>query len=95
MRLFILSVFFLGGCAATLNENASSVAVVTAEQKSNCQSLGLINTQHKLGSNKPKSAMNKALNEVVRLGGDSIYIISTNLDWAEGATVSAEALKCK
>lgn len=96
MRVLFFSItfIFLTSCAATLNEEASSVAVVTSGQKTNCHSLGIVNSQHKLGENKPQSAMNKALNQVSQLGGDSIYIVSTNLDWAEGASVTAEALKC-
>jgi hypothetical protein len=39
--------------------------------------------------------MNKALNEVAKKGGNGIFILSNNLDWAEGASVTAEALSCK
>ena len=39
--------------------------------------------------------MNKAINEVANRGGNGIYVVSSNLDWAEGASVTAEALRCK
>ena len=47
------------------------------------------------GPNKPSNAMNKAINEVARKGGNGIFVVSSNLDWAEGASVTAEALQCK
>ena len=39
-------------------------------------------------------AMNKALNATALLGGDGLYVVSTNVDWAEGASVLGEALRC-
>ncbi len=38
--------------------------------------------------------MNKALNEVVARGGNGINVVSNSVDWAEGAAVTAEALRC-
>lgn len=85
----------LNGCATTLAANAASVQIVTATQKEHeCKSLGVVNTEQRVGPNKPGNAMNKALNEVAARGGNGIYVISNNIDWAEGASVTAEALKC-
>ena len=86
----------VAGCATTLEPGSEKVHVVTANQKEHsCVSLGLISTEQRVGPNKPSNAMNKALNEVVRKGGNGIFFISNNVDWAEGASVIAEALKCK
>lgn len=83
------------GCATTLEPGADQVQVVTAGQKEQqCKSLGIVNTEQRLGPNKPGNAMSKALNEVARKGGNGIYIVATSKDWAEGASVTAEALRC-
>jgi hypothetical protein len=93
--VFIAAVGCVAGCATTLESTAAKVQVITAAQKErSCQSLGVVSTEQRVGPNKPSNAMNKALNEVVRRGGNGIFIISSNVDWAEGASVTAEALKC-
>ena len=80
----------------SLDSGAEKVQVVTASQKERlCQSLGVVSTEQRVGPNKPSNAMNKALNEVARKGGNGVFIVSSNLDWAEGASVTAEALQCK
>lgn len=84
----------VAGCATQISPEASRVRVVTAEQKAQCQPLGVISTEQRLGPNKPGNAMNKALNAVAERGGNGIYVVSSNVDWAEGASVVAEALKC-
>lgn len=92
--LFCLS--WLAGCATSLEPGAEKIQVVTAAQKERlCQSLGIVSTEQRAGPNKPSNAMNKALNEVARKGGNGIFLVSSNLDWAEGASVTAEALRCK
>lgn len=94
--LALASLSCLASCATLLEPGAEKVQVVTASQKErSCQFLGIISTEQRIGLNKPKNAMNKALNEVAQKGGNGIFIVSTNLDWAEGAAVTAEALQCK
>jgi len=82
------------GCATELTSAAQSVRIVTADQKAQCQSLGVISTEQRIGPNKPGNAMNKALNTVAHRGGNGLYVISSNVDWAEGASVVGEAMKC-
>ena len=80
----MLSVFWLAGCATPLESDAEKVQVVTAGQKERlCQSLGVVSTEQRVGPNKPRNAMNKAINEVARKGGNGIFVVSSNLDWAE------------
>ena len=94
--LAVLSTALVVGCATTLDVGAEKVQVVTANQKErSCQSLGVVSTEQRVGPNKPSNAMNKALNAVARKGGNGIFVVSTNLDWAEGASVTAEALECR
>jgi hypothetical protein len=84
------------GCATNMLPDAERIQVVTSGQKEQkCQSLGIVSTEQRLGPNKPRNAMTKALNEVAQKGGNGIFIMSNGLDWAEGASVTAEALKCK
>ena len=91
-----LVVFGLTGCATPLEVGADKVQVVTAGQKERlCQPLGIISAEQRVGPNKPSNAMSKAVNEVARKGGNGIFIVSSGVDWAEGASVTAEALLCK
>ncbi len=86
---------YLAGCATHLDQGAEKVQVITASQKGRfCQSLGIVSTDQRTGPNKPSNAMNKALNEVARRGGNGIYVVTSSTDWAEGASVVAEALRC-
>lgn len=70
------------------------VRVVSADQRSGCKYLGLISVRKALGPNKQKGAFNKAFKEVRALGGNSLFLISSTLDWAEGAQLTGEALLC-
>ncbi len=86
----------VGGCATPLQSNADKVQVVTVSQKEQlCKSLGIVSAEQRVGPNKPSNAMNKALNAVANKGGNGIFIVSSNVDWAEGASVTAEALQCR
>jgi hypothetical protein len=90
----VTPLFLFLGCATSLQPGAEKVQVVTAGQKERqCKSLGIFTMDQRLGPNKPGNALNKALNEVSRRGGNGIYLISNSVDWAEGAAVSAEALQ--
>jgi Protein of unknown function (DUF4236) len=84
------------GCATTVAPGAETVRVATAAQKEKlCESIKVISVEQRLGPNKPGNAMTKALNAVAAAGGNGIYIISTSTDWADGASVTAEALRCR
>ena len=98
MRATVLAVpsFFLFACAATIEPSVEQVQVVTAGQKERqCKSLGTFTVDQRGGPNKPGGALNKALGEVSRRGGNAIYVISNSVDWEQGAAVNAEALQCK
>jgi len=97
MRLFaVFIVALLSGCTTLLNDSAQSVQLLAqGESRVSCKSLGIIVTQAQLGLNKQLSAMNMALNEVAKRGGNRISVVSSSVDWAEGASVTAEALKCE
>jgi hypothetical protein len=89
-------IFGASGCATTLQAGADQVRVATAAQKEQlCQPIKIISVEQRVGPNKPGNAMSKALNAVAAAGGNGIYVISTSTDWAEGASVTAEALRCK
>lgn len=83
-------------CATDVTPEGSKVRLVTANQKETiCQPIKIVTVQKKLGPDKAGSAMHKAMNEVASVGGNGIFMVSSNLDWAEGASVVAEALSCK
>ena len=98
LMVVIVSVLIIAisGCATSLQPGAEVVRVATAAQKEKlCESIKVISVEQRVGPNKPRNAMNKALNEVAAAGGNGIFVISTSTDWAEGASITAEALKCR
>jgi len=95
-KLFSLSAFIvLVGCATELQLGAERVRPVSTEQKASCESLGIVVADQQLGPNKTQNSTNKAINEVVRRGGNAIYIISNAASGIDGVSVTAEALRCK
>ena len=85
----------LSGCATPLDTGAERVRLITADQKVSCESLGIISTDQQLGLNKASNSMNKAINEVARRGGNAIFIVTAGTSGIDGASVTAEALRCK
>ncbi|HEX5127138.1 MAG TPA: hypothetical protein VFW00_10400 [Rhodocyclaceae bacterium] len=86
----------LSACATALEPGTEKIKVVTTQQiEHSCVSLGMISTEQKLGTNRPANAMNKAMNEIARRGGNGVHVIANNYDWAEGATVTVQALRCE
>jgi hypothetical protein len=83
------------GCATELQPGADKVRPVNAEQKSNCESLGIVVADQQLGPYKAQNSTNKAINEVVRRGGNAIYIMTNAPSGIDGVSVTAEALRCK
>src|SRR3954470_4418044 len=84
----------LFGCATELTGSAKDIRIVSVDQKAKCQFLGLITTEQRLGPDKSGNALKKAYNSAANRGANAIYIITSNNDWAEGASVTAEAYKC-
>lgn len=91
----LMAVVVLTGCAVPLTPEAGNIQLVTASQKENCSRIKLITFNQRLGPDKPGNAMKSALNDAASVDADSFYIISTSTDWAEGASVVGEALRCK
>lgn len=85
----------LAGCAASLTPEAEKLQLVTAAQKEKCERVKLVTFNQRLGPDKPGNAMKGAMNEAAAAGANALYVVSTSTDWAEGASVVGEALKCK
>lgn len=83
------------GCATELELGAERVRPVSAEQKANCESLGIVVADQQLGPYKTQNSTNKAINEVARRGGNAIYIMANAPSGIDGVSVTAEALRCK
>jgi len=91
----LILISMLLGCATTIKQGAEGIQTITAQQKEKCKFISLISTEQKLGPDKPGNALKKAINMTYEMGGDSLYIVSTSTDWAEGASVVGEAFRCK
>ena len=96
MRLLILLVMMaLTGCAVPLTSAGEKIAIISVQQKEKCERVKLITVNQRVGSDKSGNAMKSALNEAGAAGADSFFVISNSTDWAEGASVVGEALRCK
>jgi hypothetical protein len=93
--LFLILLASLAGCATSLTPSGEKVRIITESQRDSCEFIKIISYRAGLGPDKPGSALKGALNEVAKLGGNGLYIITNTVHWADGATVSGEALKCK
>lgn len=92
---YIFALLSIAGCATALEPNAEKIRMVPAEQKSACESLGIVTADQQLGPYKARNAMNQALNEAARRGGNAIYLVSQGQSGIDGVSVTAEALRCK
>jgi hypothetical protein len=92
--LICAALALLAGCATSLTDAGQKVQIVTAAQKEKCQTIKLVTFNQRLGPDKPGNAMKSALNEAAAAGGNAFYVVSTSSDWAEGASVVGEALRC-
>jgi hypothetical protein len=90
----VLITLFLVGCATQLKPGANKIRSVGIEQKGACESLGIVVDDQQLGPYKTQNSTNKALNEVVKRGGNAIYIIANAPSGLDGVSVTAEALRC-
>lgn len=84
----------LNGCAVPLTPAAEKVQLISAQQKEKCERIKLITFNQRLGPDKPGNAMKSALNEAGAAGANALYIVSTSMDWTEGASIVGEALRC-
>lgn len=93
--LGLILITMLVGCATELAPEAQRIRTVPAEQKSSCESLGVVTADQQLGPYKARNAMNQVLNEVSRRGGNAMHLISQQPSGFDGVSVTAEALRCK
>lgn len=89
------TLMLLAGCATTLTSAAEKVQIVTGAQKEKCRTIKLVTFNQRTGPDKPGNAIKSALNETAAAGGNAFYLVSTSTDWAEGASVVGEALRCE
>lgn len=47
-----------------------------------------------MGPNKAGGALKKALDKVAQLGGNGLFVLNESQNWADGASVTGEALRC-
>lgn len=80
------------GCATRLTEEATKVRVVT--DRTGCEFIKMITARRTLGQDKQGNALMEALNIVAAEGGNALYVVVSGIHWADGASVSGEALRC-
>lgn len=93
--LFAIMATALAGCAVQLTSEAEKIQLVTTSQKERCERIKLVTFNQRLGPDKPGNAMKSALNEAAAAGANGFFVVSTSTDWAEGASIVGEALRCK
>jgi hypothetical protein len=94
--MLAMAAFVLFACASKPVRSVDEAQMVTAGQKEKqCKSLGTFTVEQKGGPDKPGTVLTKARSEVVRRGGNGIYVISSSVDWEQGVTMQAEALQCE
>jgi len=91
----VIMILALTACAVPLTLGGQSVKLVPESQKNRCEVIKLITFNQRLGPDKPGNALKSALNEAAAAGGNGFYLINSSSDWADGASVAGEALKCK
>ena len=84
----------VASCTTLLTSEGDKIQIITASQKESCERTTVISTWSDAGSKAVSSALNKAMNEAALSGADSLYILSQNVGWLTGATVTGEAMKC-
>jgi hypothetical protein len=92
---YFLVTLLLVGCATKLTPAGEKVRIISDTQRADCDFVKLISYQVGLGPDKSGSALKGALNQAAEAGANSFYIITNNIHWADGATVSGEAFKCE
>ena len=91
----IALVLVTASCVTDFTKEGAAVKIVTENQKENfCEPISLISTRVGTGNDKAGSALRKALNQAASEGANGFYILSQNMDWAIGATVTGQALNC-
>lgn len=93
--LIIVLIAALCACSTALTEQGQKIRLVTSEQASQCAQLNVISINQRTGPDKAGNATRKAMNEAAESGGNALYIVSTSMDWAEGASLVADVLNCK
>ena len=94
-HIIFVIVLLISSCSTSLTKEGEKVRVISESQKGNCEFIKLVTVQVSLGPDKLGSALKAALNEAGSVGANSFHIINNVVHWADGASVSGEALKCK
>jgi len=95
-RLICFVCILLPACATEITEQGSKVQLLaSSDQTTHCQQIKVISENQRTGPDKAGNATRKALNDAAAAGANALYIVSSSVDWAEGASVVANAYLCK
>jgi len=85
----------LTACATKLTDQGSKIQLLaSADQAAHCQQIKVISENQRTGPDKAGNATRRALNDAADAGANALYIVSSSVDWAEGASVVANAYRC-
>src|SRR3954454_19253308 len=91
----LAAMLILSACATALTEGGSHVQLLSgSEQAARCKPVKMISENQRTGPDKAGNAMRRALNEAAVAGANAFVVISSSVDWAEGASVVGNALSC-
>jgi hypothetical protein len=92
----LFTVVLLAGCATELTEAGSHVQLLaSADQAARCTQIKVITENVRTGPDKAGNATRRALNDAAAAGANAFYVVTSAMDWAEGASVVGNALRCQ
>lgn len=68
--------------------------MASADQAARCTQVKVISEDQRTGPDKAGNAMRRALNDAAAAGANAFFVVSSSVDWAEGASVVGNALRC-
>ena len=97
--LFVACSLLLVGCVSDLSKRGSSVRLVTAHQKEDCEFIDVVTAHSGFGWNaghNTEGVINELRNEVAQLGGNALYIMDSDTAgmFSNQVAGSGEALRC-
>jgi hypothetical protein len=90
LLLATVAALSLTACATQLNAAGAGVRLIPDSKRASCQFLRTITAK----SGQAIPAMNDALNQAAAAGANSLFVVTNEDGFWNGASVTGEALKC-
>jgi len=95
--ILVLASTFGASCSTSLTTAGANIKLLSENQKSSCQSVGVVTGSSNAGAtpgHNAENAMNEVRNEAAELGGNALEIIGTTAS-GSAQTVIGEAFICE